>query len=202
MLDASPLPLSSSDADAFFSPTAFGPVPAAADWRQTLKVGDIVSFRFPVEDVEGGPAKNRPCLVLEVEQTHAAPRITLAYGTTVPGGRKRGYEVRVSDPAAFREAGLHRPTRFIGLRRLTVSADHPAFAVCRDLGTPKIGRLTGAEFERLQAVRARIHAEADIAAERRAERRREVAEERARRSQAPARPFVVEIKRRRSAVAR
>lgn len=92
MLDASPLPLSSSDADAFFSPTAPGPVAAAADWRQTLRVGDIVSFRFPVEDVEGGPAKNRPCLVLEVEPTHAAPRITLAYhwiigrdGRVLPG---------------------------------------------------------------------------------------------------------------------
>ncbi|RAZ81656.1 hypothetical protein [Cereibacter johrii] len=201
MLDASPLSLSAADADAFLPPTALA-VPAAADWRQTLKVGDIVSFRFPVEDLEGGPAKNRPYLLLEVEPTHAGPRITLAYGTTVHGGRNRGYEVRLSDPAVFREAGLHRPTRFIGLRRLTVSADHPGFAVCRDLGTPKIGRLAGAEFERLQAVRDRIHAEADIAADRRAERRREVAEDRARRSRAPARPFVVEVKRRRQVTSR
>ncbi|MGP3699709.1 hypothetical protein [Rhodobacter sp. NSM] len=193
MLDASPLPPSAANADLpFLPPVSPDPALVPADWRQTLAVGDIVSFRFPVEDVENVPPKKRPCLVLEVEPTDSVPRITLAYGTTVVSGRNRGYEVRIASSVACAAAGLHRPTRFIGLRRLAVSADHPGFIVSREAGTPKIGRLAGTGFERLQAVRARIHAEADIAADQRAERRREVAEERARRSEAPKRSFVVE----------
>ncbi|WP_180325259.1 hypothetical protein [Cereibacter azotoformans] len=148
------------------------------------------------------PVKKRPCLVLEVQDTGPARRITLAYGTTVPGGRNRGYEVRITQAEALRASNLREPTRFIGSRQLCVSAAHPGFAVSRRLKTARIGRLTGAEFERLQAVRARIHAEADIAADRRAERRREVAEERARRGSPPVRPFVVEtVRRRRPAIA-
>ncbi|ABA81573.1 hypothetical protein GQF56_21720 [Rhodobacter sphaeroides] len=191
MLDAFPLPSS--------GPVAL-PAPAS-DWRQTLAVGDVVAFRFPVADVEGGLPKTRPCLVLEVDTVFGERRVTLAYGTTVPGGRNRGYEVRVSDPLALAAAGLHRPTRFVAQRRITVSPDNPGFAVCRNLKTPRIGRLAKSEMDRLQAVRARLHAEADIAADRRAERRRELADRRPQGAR-PARPFTVEIVRRRKPATR
>ncbi|PTR11633.1 hypothetical protein [Cereibacter azotoformans] len=67
MLDASPVP--------FSAPVDLPALPDAApapDWRQALAVGDVVAFRFPVADVEGGLPKTRPCLVLEVDTVFGA----------------------------------------------------------------------------------------------------------------------------------
>lgn len=68
-------------------------------------------------------------------------------------------------------SGLHESTRFICARTVTVSLDHPAFRRAPDRGTPLIGRLTEPLLDRMNAFRGRLHAEADIAAERRTERR-------------------------------
>ncbi len=138
-------------------------------WISELSWGDIVSFRFPVD--EGGElSKKRPCLVLDIVKIGGQRHAVLAYGTSVRSNANRGYEVRLGAREAI-EAGLHRATRFIGARRLTVRLDHAGFVALGSAGTPVIGRLSGSAFDRMNAVRGRIHAEADIAAEQRAERR-------------------------------
>lgn len=95
----------------------------------------------------------------------------LAYGTSADTSANRGYEVRLTETEA-RAAGLHRATRFVGARRMLVALDHCGFVICAAKGAPTIGRLTGDAFERLNAVRGRIHAEADMAADQRTRRRR------------------------------
>lgn len=135
----------------------------ALPWTATLTWGDIVSFRFPVAEEEGVKPKARPCLVLDVEDRDGLRFATLAYGTSVGGTANRGFEIRVSRPEEAAAAGLDRPTRFVGARRITVSVAHPGFCMHRVLGTPVLGRLTGASVDRMNRVRARIHAERDIA---------------------------------------
>lgn len=151
--------------------TANAAHPSQADWREALTWGDIISFRFPVEGA-GDPPKNRPCLVLDIARSGGAHYAVVAYGTSADTPANRGYEVRLTGAEA-RAAGLHRPTRFVGSRRLLVSLDHPGIVICAATGAPVIGRLTDAAFERMNAVRARLHAEADIAADRRSERRKD-----------------------------
>ncbi|QIE54176.1 hypothetical protein G5B40_01175 [Pikeienuella piscinae] len=55
---------------------------------------------------------------------------------------------------------------------MLVSLDHPGIVLWAATGAPVMGRLSGDAVERMNSVRARIHAEADIAAERRSERRK------------------------------
>ncbi len=138
-------------------------------WISELSWGDIVSFRFPV-DGGGELPKKRPCLVLDTLTSGGKRYAVLAYGTSVRSSSNSGYEVRLGAQDAI-EAGLHRATRFIGARRLTVSLDHDGFVAPDTSGNPIIGRLSGSAFDRMNAVRGRIHAETDIAAEHRAERR-------------------------------
>ena len=167
------------------SEAAFAP---PAHWAAGISPGDLVSFRYPCLEPEGGPDKARPCLVLETALVRGTRYITLTYGTSVPGKAVRGYTIRVSDPTVAALAGLRRPTCFLANRRVTVTADNPGFAVSRTRGTAVIGRLSGDELARMHAVRARLHAEADMAADRRAERRRERAEEHRAAQQRPAQP--------------
>lgn len=151
--------------------------PDTADWTAELAVGDIVSYRFPLaEDAATGLPKIRPCLVLEVEGRGRRRQVVLAYGTTSASNANRGYEISLSDHAAIATAGLHRPTRFVCRRRIRVPVTDKGFVACRDLGTAVIGSLEGPARARMQAVRARIHAEHDIAVAEREERRRERAE--------------------------
>ena len=133
-------------------------------WADTLAYGDIVSFRFPVNEEDGVKPKARPCLVLDVEDRDGLTFVTLAYGTSVGGTANRGYEIRVNRAEDIEAAGLDRPTRFVGARRITVSTAHSGFRVNRQLGTAVIGQLSGSAFDRMNRVRARIHAERDIAA--------------------------------------
>ncbi|AMY70692.1 hypothetical protein [Frigidibacter mobilis] len=148
------------------------PLQSLCDWRDTVAIGDIVAFRFPVADEDGGDGlKNRPCLVLEVQDRGGARSALLAYGTSSYGRSNRGYEVRIRRPEALASCGLHRPTRFVGARRLWVPLASQGF-VCRQIDdSAVIGHLSGAELARLNAVRARLIAEADVAAHCRAEAR-------------------------------
>ena len=153
MLDATPLPET-----------------AVPIWQQTVAVGDILAFRFPVS--EGGePPKLRPCVVLDVDQILGERFVLLAYGTSATTNANTGYEVRISRQAALQACGLERTTRFVGARRRRVSLSHAGFEATGGNFTPWIGRLSGAELDRLNDVRARICAEQDIAADRRDQRR-------------------------------
>ena len=144
------------------------PLTSEPIWPDDLQRGDVVRFRFPVAEADGETPKLRPCLVIETGKLNGRLSATLAYGTSAHPKRNYGYEVIVKGKPAMRAAGLTKPTRFICIRRITVSTAHPGFEpLC---GTPVIGRLDASLLQRMDAVRARLWAEHDIAAERRHER--------------------------------
>ena len=134
------------------------------DWRSRLCPGDIVVYRFPVAEGPTSPEtpKARPCLVMEVETFGGRPFATIAYGTSARSGANRGYEVPVLRAADHAAAGLHRPTRFVGYRRLLVSLHSAAFVAHGATGSPVIGRLPEGPLRRLDRVRARIQGERDM----------------------------------------
>ncbi|MCZ4260139.1 hypothetical protein O4G76_04700 [Limimaricola sp. G21655-S1] len=141
-------------------------------WRDLVTPGDIVSFRFPLaEEGHTGRPKSRPCLILDLEERGGKRYALLAYGTTSRRRSNTGYEVHVRRRADYLSAGLNEPTRFVGARRLLVPLNHGGFSVCQATGSAVLGRLDGSAFAAMNAVRGRIHAERDIAADRRAGRR-------------------------------
>lgn len=143
------------------------------DWQNHLSPGDIVSFRFPVRKAMANEKpKPRPCLILEIEELAGRRFALIAYGTSSPRRANWGEEVHALHECDFPTFGLDRPTRFIGKRRMLVSLDNSGFAICRETGSPVLGRLSGRPAERLLDVRARIQAQRDIVAERLAERHR------------------------------
>lgn len=167
-----------------------------SDWQATLGCGAIVLFRFPVRlPGDGDMPKTRPCLVLEVLERGGRRFALLAYGTSAATAANHGYEVTVGTAEAVAEAGLDRYTRFVGARPLLVSLDHPDFRPAAPDGSPVIGRLGPVAERRMHAVRAHIHAERDIAANRRESARRERRERRSQTSPRWARPVSVERRR-------
>ncbi len=139
-------------------------------WAETLRVGDVLAFRFP--HAEGGEAcpKVRPCLVVEIEEIAGVPYAMLAYGTASHGRADTGYAIHARGEALRAVAGLHKPTAFLAARRILVPLAHRDFDLCAERRTPVLGHLSGPALARLHAVRARIQAEADIAADRRQQR--------------------------------
>jgi hypothetical protein len=171
---------------------------ATTPWAATLQRGDVALFRFPCAD--GGQIKPRPCLVMEIARIGGETLIELAYGTTAQTSANRGYEVHIYRPIGMALAGLRRPTRFVGARRIIVSARNGGFDVSPGYRSPVIGRLDGRGLERMNAVRARIHAERDIAADRRQAERAERVEQAAQTAEpAKARPWRPEVSRSRVA---
>jgi hypothetical protein len=140
-------------------------------WQDLITPGDIVSFRFPLaEEGYTGRPKARPCLVLDIELHGELRYALLAYGTTSRRRSNIGYEVHARRRVDYLPAGLNEPTRFVGARRLLVPLTHSGFAICRATGSAVLGRLSGAPFRAMNAVRARIQAEHDIAADHRSQR--------------------------------
>jgi len=154
----------------FHHPQPFMP----ASRNTHLQRGDVVLFRFPLaeEDDEPGAPKRRPCLVLDTLTKGDELFVEIAYGTSADTRANRGYEVIVKQSAARATAGLSKPTRFVCARRIIVHVGHSGFHG-RTKGPHVIGRLDALLLERMNDVRARIQAEADIAAYYREERRRE-----------------------------
>lgn len=148
-------------------------VTQTANWKAGIKIGQIVLFRFPIrENASEEQPKLRPCLVLNTRRMLGKVFVELAYGTSAQTTANKGYEVRILRDADANAVGLSRPTRFIGARRVIVSLDNPGFDV-NLFDSPVVGQLTGELFERLNAVRARLQAEADMAQATREERKRE-----------------------------
>ncbi len=143
-------------------------------WQDHVTLGDIVAYRFPLaeEDASTRQPKARPCLILDIEVINGQRYALIAYGTTSHRRSNVGYEVHVRRGADYLSAGLDEPTRFVGARRVLVPLTHKGFAICRETGSAVLGRLDGEPFERMNAVRGRIHAMRDIAAETQPRRRR------------------------------
>lgn len=158
----------------FHQPQPFTP---ALDWAANPQRGDVVLFRFPVADSndQQESPKRRPCLVLDVRRRGAECFVELAYGTSSKGRANRGDEVIVKQPESKAHAGLKKPTRFVCARRIFVNVKSRGFDCPDGTTSPLIGCLDEALMDRMNAIRARIQAEADIAAHYREERRREQA---------------------------
>ncbi|WP_375263525.1 hypothetical protein [Palleronia sp.] len=152
------------------------PIIAQPAWPDDLQRGDVVQFRFPLAEGESEgrrPPKKRPCLVLEIETKGSRRFITLAYGTDAQTRANQGYSIFVRRGGAMAAAGLTKPTHFVCARRITVAVDHGGFEASPATGSPIIGSLDETLLERMHALRARIHAEHDIAEEKRRERNEE-----------------------------
>ena len=141
-------------------------------WQDQLSHGDVVLYRFPSADEDASGAKIRPCLILDIEKIAGQRYAVLAYGTTATTRSNTGLEVRVSSAAARAAAGLDEATRFVGARRILVPLESAGFDLRSEMNSPVIGRLAGSAYERMDRVRARLHAERDIAADRRQQKRR------------------------------
>lgn len=127
-------------------------------WREGLEPGHVVSFRFPLAERMHGArrlAKRRPCLVLNIDRSGATPTATLAYGTGADTTANVGLELHVVGEAERAAAGVLRPTRFVGVRRVTVPLSDPAF-ILNAAGTPVLGRLDQAGQDRLGVVASLI----------------------------------------------
>jgi hypothetical protein len=123
---------------------------AVPDQRDSLTHGDILLL----SPIAGDGSPPLPCLVLDLVATRSGPRLLLAPGQAgIPATRDAPYEIGVRAPSEWASAGLSGPLRFSGRDRILMRATSGA-----------IGRLSGSSFARLNAVRARIHAERDIAA--------------------------------------
>lgn len=116
-------------------------------WATSCVPGTIVSFRFP-QGENGQSGKARPCLVIGINTASNDMRLTLAYGTTAETDANRGFDLHLSERAAWRKAGVHRPTRFVLARRLTIAIDDLRFD-CGPAGNPIIGRLPSAQLSQL-----------------------------------------------------
>ena len=154
------------------------PFVPAFEWQNLVERGDVVLFRYPLADEYDASTdtrpKRRPCLVLDVFSNGGTCFIELAYGTSAPTNANRGYEVRVGKMASCYAAGLKRPSRFVCARRIIVSVNHSGFDDDDNSGT-LIGRLDPPLTERMNAVQARLQADADTRAAAQQERREEQA---------------------------
>lgn len=125
--------------------------------------------------------KSRTCLVPEVEDRAGGRFIEIAYGTSADNGANVGDAFWVESPEEMAIAGIHKPTRFVCARRVCVTPDHPGWDVNPKYRTPVVGHLPPAAIRKMNAIRAKIQARRDIAADRRASRRREFTVEHRRR---------------------
>ena len=101
------------------------------DWRAGLRAGDIVSFRFPFADESEGQPKARPCLILEVWWLGQQRFARVAFGTTSTSRLDPRQLLDLKDPAQVLKAGLHKPTRFLLDREITVPLCDPSFRIAR-----------------------------------------------------------------------
>ncbi|GAW37461.1 hypothetical protein RA2_04544 [Roseovarius sp. A-2] len=125
-------------------------------WKDRLTTGDVVRFRFPVDDPDNpdAKAKRRPCLVMGVRWFGGQKFVEIAYGTGAQTSANRGFEIRVKGGRAKAQAGLRCYTRFIGTRAIIVSIEHPGFEPDPETGTPVMGRLDAKHMQRLVSVKA------------------------------------------------
>ena len=108
-------------------------------WAAAARPGDIAMFRFPLGESEAEP-KARPCLIIAARTEGSEIRLTVAYGTSAPTDANRGHDLILADATEAAQACLHRPSRFVLARRMTVSGRDARFA-CDRHGTAVVGTL-------------------------------------------------------------
>jgi mRNA-degrading endonuclease toxin of MazEF toxin-antitoxin module len=98
-------------------------------WAPRPKAGDIVECRFPESEVGTPGPKDRPALVVQVEQDpedESASIVRVAYGTSQDVEQRYPGEItiRATDP----KAGLDRDTKFDLANTVRLSFDTGWFA--------------------------------------------------------------------------
>jgi len=147
------------------------PTGAVGSWADAVSHGSVLAFRFPVED--GAETRQRPwlpCLVLDIID-EGGQRFAVLAPSAPPWGKRPAYAVDIRTNRELARAGLSRPTQFVGAKRLRVSLGNGRFVAPDGGASPLLGQLSGQAAEQMNGVRARICAEADIAADRRRDRR-------------------------------
>jgi len=132
----------------------------ARPWAPRPKAGDIVQCRFPEGKVGIPGPKNRPALVVEVEEDpkdQSASIVRVAYGTSqdVEQRYPGEFTIRATDP----KAGLGRDTKFdLGnTMRLSFDSDWFTPSPNRRFGEhPKRGTLNLADQKLKRALQAAI----------------------------------------------
>ncbi|WGT52615.1 hypothetical protein [Thioclava nitratireducens] len=133
--------------------------PRLKPWSDTIKAGDIISYRFPLrEGVTEERPKPRPCLVLAVSHHNGQRWLCVAYGTSSRKKALNPLGIELSLTAAM-ACGLDRATGFLGSRTRVIRTNDPALSVCPDLRTPVLGALSGRAFERMLLVQKRLLAQ-------------------------------------------
>ncbi len=145
----------------------------ARPWTASLARGDVVLFAFPHADTDGGKPKPRPCLVLDIAEIFGKRFVSLACGITDETVANKGYTIGMTRRADYTAAGLDAPISFAAQSRVLVPLTHKGFPT--SVPSPVLGRLRGSAFDRMNAVRARLAAEADMRSAKRDERRRRTA---------------------------
>lgn len=147
-------------------------------WMADLRPGAIVVHRYPAPGRMGAhrSPEPRPCLVVDVYDLHGHGVVALAHGVPAASGIRRDRDLVIAARELRGVPELPEAHRFVASACLLVPLGSPAFVVDPERGTPVLGHLSGEAMARLDDLRARLHAEADIAAEdrrRRGRRRRE-----------------------------
>ena len=138
---------------------------AAADWRDTVAIGDIIRWPLDAEDADG------LALVVEIETIGGWRVLTVAPGVADLSRPIRSNTLRLTRIDEVRQSGIAQAVRFELDRRISLAPQHPGFDAISV--SPVVGHLCESALERLHAARARIHALRDIAASRREERRQQ-----------------------------
>lgn len=135
----------------------FDQTPSAV-WTDELRIGDIAMCELPPADQPDAAPARRPWLLIDHETRLGRRCVVLAPLRDARPHAERGYEVVVALPRDLRAAGLRR--------RAVFGCRWPRVVPLDAIRGARLGRLEGDRLDRLNAVRARLHAERDIRAER------------------------------------
>ena len=138
------------------NPMDFMNTTPSSHWKENLRKGHIVSFKFPHERPGGDAPKRRTTLVIGVTKSNDIELALLAYGTTKVdfSAPRRDLIIRIDGDRDIAMASLKEKTIFTARRWVVVPLDDPRFCV-KD-GTAIIGRLPCSYMSRIDLVRGRL----------------------------------------------
>lgn len=124
-------------------------------WIQSLRVGDLVLYRFPLVDPgDGHELKPRPCVVADIANIHGMLFLELIPGTQAPLPEPVAADIVSDATAFFNDLAEGESWRFLAKRSVKVDAAHASFVTLPDDTSPFVGRLYGSALEHLEALRA------------------------------------------------
>lgn len=138
-------------------------------WIQSLRVGDLVLYRFPMVDPgDGHDLKPRPCVVADIADIHGMLLLELFPGTQAPLPEPIADDIVTDATAFWGDLAEGDDWRFLSKRAVKVDAGHGSFVSPPGETSPDVGRLYGSALEQLEALRAAREASRarDLAAKR------------------------------------